>query len=103
MQSKKANSNSAEHQQESIEHDHWGQPVIIHDDPATGAGERCECQLCGERLNIALVGGTDPQEAESDNWEEFYECGNCGASGSFRHAGSSRRWIGMVDYPEGSR
>lgn len=93
---------TAEKSEESPATDHWGQPVIFHDDPATGAGERCECQHCRERFNVALVGGTDPT-TESDKWEGFYGCQICGGEGSFRVNGSTRRWTGMMAYPEGSR
>ncbi len=84
--------------EESPEADHWGQPVIFHDDPATGAGERCECQQCGEQRNIVLVGGTDPKSS-GEKWEEFYRC-RCGAEGSLRVNGSNRSWTGMMAYPE---
>ncbi len=94
----KANTTS-EKNKESPETDHWGQLVIFHDDPATGAGERCECQQCGERLNVALVGGTDPN-TESDKYEEFYVCQICGAKGTHRVNGSKRNWTGMMAYPE---
>jgi DNA-directed RNA polymerase subunit M/transcription elongation factor TFIIS len=81
--------------------DHWGQPVAHFDDNPIGAGEKSECQSCGERFEIAMVAAT---EGNTRNWEEFYECRSCGATGSFRFDGESepdrRRWIGRIAYPD---
>jgi DNA-directed RNA polymerase subunit M/transcription elongation factor TFIIS len=81
--------------------DHWSQPVEHFDDEPVGAGEKSECQSCGTRFEIAMIAAT----AENNpNWEEFYECQNCGATGSFRFYGESesdrRQWTGRIAYPD---
>jgi DNA-directed RNA polymerase subunit M/transcription elongation factor TFIIS len=81
--------------------DHWGQAVEHFDDEPVGAGEKSECQSCGARFEIAMIAAT----AENNpNWEEFYECQNCGATGSFRFDGESdpdrRQWVGRIGYPD---
>ncbi len=98
MQVEKVNSQSVENGKESIDIDHWGQSVE-HYEPATGAGERCECLECDTRHDIALVAGTDPN-VESDKWEEFYSCQLCGAEGTLRVNGTERRWTGMIEAVE---
>ena len=83
--------------------DHWGQPVEHFDDGPVGAGEKSECQSCGARFEIALVAAT---AETSEQWEEFYECQNCGATGSFRvdetrfSRETQRTWTGRMAYPE---
>jgi hypothetical protein len=81
--------------------DHWGQPVEHFDDEPVGAGEKSECQSCGARFEIAMIAAT---AENSCNWEEFYECQNCGATGSFRFYGESesdrRKWTGRIAYPD---
>jgi hypothetical protein len=80
--------------------DHWGNALQQFTDKPVGAGERCECQTCGERFEIAMVAAT--ADTSLSNWEEFYECQTCGAQGSFRFEGEThtRRWTGRMDYPE---
>ena len=84
--------------------DHWGQPVRHYDNECEGAGERRECQSCGESLRIGLVAATDG--SGNDRWEEFYKCKSCGARGTFRFDGKAtsreaqRTWTGRMDYPE---
>lgn len=80
--------------------DHWGQPLIHHDDQVTGAGQRCKCQRCGSRHNVALVAGTDPDE-QHEKWQECYQCQTCGAEGSLRATyldgqGTDRTWTGDI-------
>jgi predicted RNA-binding Zn-ribbon protein involved in translation (DUF1610 family) len=81
--------------------DHWSQPVEHFDDEPVGAGEKSQCQSCGTRFEIAMIAAT---AENSRNWEEFYECQNCGATGSFRFYGESesdrRKWTGRIAYPE---
>jgi predicted RNA-binding Zn-ribbon protein involved in translation (DUF1610 family) len=81
--------------------DHWSQPVEHFDDEPVGAGEKSECQSCGTRFEIAMIAAT---AENSRNWEEFYECQNCGATGSFRFDGESeadrRQWTGRIAYPD---
>ena len=81
--------------------DHWSQPVEHFDDEPTGAGEKSECQSCGARFEIAMIAAT---AKNSRNWEEFYECQNCGATGSFRFDDESetgrRQWTGRIAYPD---
>ena len=61
----------------------------------------------GSRFEVAVVAATT--DTSSTRWEEFYECQNCGATGSFRFdearedARPRRTWTGMMDYPEESR
>ena len=81
--------------------DHWGNDVE-HYDGDDGAGEKCECQACGERYAIALVAAT--ADTWADRWEEFYRCQSCGATGTFRvdelaDHGEQRTWTGAMDYP----
>jgi hypothetical protein len=81
--------------------DHWSQPVKHFDDEPVGAGEKSECQSCGSRFEIAMIAAT----AENNpNWEEFYECQACGATGSFRFYGERerdrRKWTGRIGYPD---
>ncbi len=82
--------------------DHWNQSVTHFDDGAVGAGEKRQCQSCGSRFEVAMVAAT---EENSRNWEEFYECQQCGATGSFRFYGErdSREWTGRIAYPEEPR
>ena len=81
--------------------DHWSQSVERFDDEPVGAGEKSECQSCGERFEIAMIAAT---AEKSPNWEEFYECQSCGATGSFRFDGESepdqRQWVGRIGYPD---
>lgn len=98
MQTKKVNSQSVESGKESIDIDHWGQPVEQYE-PETGAGDRCQCLRCGTRHDIALVAGTVP-DVESNKWEEFRRCTICGAEGSLRVSGSERHWTGMIEAGE---
>jgi DNA-directed RNA polymerase subunit M/transcription elongation factor TFIIS len=83
--------------------DHWGQAVERFDDEPVGAGEKSECQSCGARFEIALVAATTET---SEQWEEFYECQNCGAMGSFRvdetrlSRETQRTWTGRIGYPD---
>ena len=81
--------------------DHWSQPVEHFDDEPVGAGEKSECQSCGERFEIAMIAAT---AENSPNWEEFYECQSCGATGSFRFDGERetgrRQWTGRIAYPD---
>jgi predicted RNA-binding Zn-ribbon protein involved in translation (DUF1610 family) len=81
--------------------DHWSQPVEHFDDEPVGAGEKSQCQSCGTRFEIAMIAAT---AENSRNWEEFYECQNCGATGSFRFYGESesdrRKWTGRIAYPD---
>ncbi|WP_435078974.1 hypothetical protein [Halococcus sp. AFM35] len=81
--------------------DHWSQPVEHFNDEPVGAGEKSECQSCGTRFEIAMIAAT---AENSRNWEEFYECQNCGATGSFRFYGESeadrREWTGRIAYPD---
>lgn len=84
-----------------ITEDHWGQAIEAYDDPATGAGEACQCQSCGSRFHVAMVAATE--DTSGPNWEEFYECQNCGVEGSFRVFGEPngrREWNGLLDYPD---
>lgn len=81
---------------EDSETDHWGQAVDHYDEPENGAGEKRQCQDCGSRHEVALVGATASTSA--DNWEEFYQC-DCGAEGTFRD-GDNRTWTGDIDYPD---
>jgi DNA-directed RNA polymerase subunit M/transcription elongation factor TFIIS len=79
--------------------DHWSQPVKHFDAEPVGAGEKSECQSCGSRFEIAMIAAT----AENNrNWEEFYECQQCGATGSFRFHGKTERreWTGRIAYPD---
>ena len=80
--------------------DHWDNAVQHFDDGAVGAGEKSQCQSCGAQFEIAMVAATE--DSNNRNWEEFYECQNCGATGSFRFYGGAdrREWTGMMDYPE---
>jgi hypothetical protein len=80
--------------------DHWGHALQQFPDEPVGAGERCECQSCGERHEIAMVAAT--ADASHNNWEEFYCCLRCGARGSFRFEGhpDGRTWTGLMDYPD---
>lgn len=83
--------------------DHWDNPVEHFDDEAVGAGEKRECKACSSRFKVAMVAAT---AENSRNWEEFYECQNCGATGSFRFDGGredarpQRTWTGQIAYPE---
>ena len=79
--------------------DYWGHEVEHFSDEPVGAGEKSECQSCGERFEIAMIAAT----AENNrNWEEFYECQSCGARGSFRFHGETdrREWTGHIAYPD---
>lgn len=80
--------------------DYWGQSVKEFDSEPVGAGEKSECQSCGSRFDVSMVAATE--DSDNRNWEEFYECQQCGATGSFRFFGSTdtRRWTGRMDYPE---
>jgi DNA-directed RNA polymerase subunit M/transcription elongation factor TFIIS len=79
--------------------DHWGHEVKHYDDEPVGAGEKSECQSCGSRFEIAMIAAT---AENSRNWEEFYECQSCGATGSFRFYGETdrRKWTGRIAYPD---
>ena len=81
--------------------DHWDQAVEHFGDKSVGAGEKSECQSCGVRFEIVMVAAT---AENSPNWEEFYECQNCGATGSFRFDGESeanqQQWAGRIAYPD---
>ena len=86
--------------------DVWGNAVEHYDDEVHGAGEKRQCQACGSRFEIAMVAAT--ADSSLPTWEEFYQCQNCGATGSFRfedreHREARRTWTGMMDYPEEDR
>jgi hypothetical protein len=83
--------------------DHWGHALQQFPDEPVGAGERCECQACGERRDVAMVAAT--ADTTCSNWEEFYHCQRCGARGSFRFEGhpEGRTWTGMIAYPDTGR
>jgi hypothetical protein len=83
--------------------DHWGHALQQFPDEPVGAGERCECQTCGERHEIAMIAAT--ADASHNNWEEFYLCLGCGARGSFRvtEQPATRTWTGQMDYPDAAR
>lgn len=85
---------------ESGDTDHWGQAIEHYDEPECGGGEKRQCQRCGSRHEVALVATTASTSA--DNWEEFYQCQNCDAEGSFRVENGSRSWTGAIDYPDKS-
>jgi hypothetical protein len=79
--------------------DHWDQPVTHFDDEVVGAGEKRQCQSCGSRFEVSMIAAT---EDNSRNWEEFYECQQCGVGGSFRFYGKTgrREWTGRIAYPD---
>jgi hypothetical protein len=83
--------------------DHWGHALQQFPDESVGAGERCECQACGERHEIAMVAAT--ADASRHKWEEVYECQRCGARGPFRvkERSNTRTWTGQMDYPDAAR
>jgi uncharacterized Fe-S center protein len=83
--------------------DYWGQGTAHYDAEVVGAGEKRQCQSCGARFDVAMIAATE--DTSSQNWEEFYECQQCGAAGSFRFYGDQdrREWIGQVAYPEDRR
>lgn len=85
---------------DGITTDYWGQSIKTFDDGAVGAGEQRECQSCGSRFDVAMVAATE--DSSNRNWEEFYECQQCGAEGSFRFFGETdtRRWVGRMNYPD---
>ena len=85
--------------------DHWGNVVVHYDDEdVCGAGESRQCQSCEARFEVALIAPT--ADSSSSQWEEFYECQNCGATGSFRFDGrcedarQRRTWTEMIAYAE---
>ena len=82
--------------------DHWGNAVEHYDDGPVGAGEKRQCQACGSRFEVALIAATE--DSSNQNWEEFYRCEVCGATGSFRFYGEKepdrRKWTGRIAYPD---
>ena len=82
--------------------DHWGNAVAHYDDEVVGAGERRQCRSCGARFEVSMIAATE--DTSSQNWEEFYECQTCGATGSFRFYGEREtgqcQWTGHIAYPE---
>jgi len=84
--------------------DYWGHEVAHYGDEVEGAGEKPQCQSCGSRFEVAMIAATE--DSSNRNWEEFYECQSCGATGSFRFNGEARSrdaqrtWTGRIAYPD---
>ena len=84
-----------EHDFTQPETDHWGNDVSGHGFD-TGAGDMSKCSSCGSRDFVGLYAGTEDYTKE--NWEEFYGCDNCGASGTLRHhEDGTRQWTGKIE------